>query len=114
MNEEELLNLRNEMISNYREEYRCASELLENLLDISREINLMMKTLHESLSSLEGLINEYFAGEHSFLIQEALTPKGMDRMLDSTSLIIEEINTMRDYTTSISDDMGKVIHVNGD
>lgn len=110
LSEEELENLRKEVIESYRKNYRCTFDLLDNLVEISKGINIMMKTLHESLSELERLFSEFFVEENYHIIYEAVTPEDIERMLGSMSSLIDEVNTMGDYTTSITEDVGKVLH----
>lgn len=88
--------------------------MLEAILKVSKSINEKMKILHESLVDLEAVFNEYFVGEDSFLIQEAVTLEGMERMIDTTSSLVDEINTMGEYADSIFEDMDKVINVDED
>lgn len=107
--EEELQNLKNELISAYRKNYRNTSEILENLVDISKDINKMMKTVHESLSALEGLCGKLFSEEDSFMIHEALKPEDINKILDSLSSVIKEVGRMGDYTVAINEDIGKVV-----
>lgn len=110
LSEEELENLKKEVIESYRKNYCCTFDLLDNLVEISKGINTMMKTLHESLAELEGLFSEFFDEENYHIVYEAVTPEDIERMLGSMSSLIEEVNTMGDYTTSITEDVGKVLH----
>ncbi len=111
---DELENLRNEMLSSIREEYLCATEIFETLLEISKNINTMMQVLHETLSEREGLFSRYFVGEKQFEIKEALKPEEIDRLFDTISSIIDEVSTMDKYTATISDDIGRVIETDED
>lgn len=105
----EFENLKKEVIEAYKEKYRSISDLLETTLEMSKNTNRMMKKIHESLSGLEGLFKEFYDEEKYSMLYEAVTIKDIKVMLDSMSLISEEVNTMGKYALSISDDVTKVL-----
>ncbi len=110
--EEELEKLVKELFAAEREKYECVSKILQNLVELSKNINEDMKDLHENLSDITWAFDDLFSEEETTAaIYDVMSQEEIKKMLDSASSIVDQTEVMMGYTSSISEDINKILHI---